>query len=131
MVNVRPETARAYLDGIAPTRSDVVIAVPAGMLHALREIINTAEPPPTPKALSKAHCAGIARMLATPYESDLARNSEPETKLRACLLMLAEAIGAHCLAGHTDQQIMRALEGSHELLAAIIGVRMGQEEWTW
>ena len=131
----KDEQAAAAMEmasALAACPDDARLVVPAWVLHALRLTVSGGDRPIREShPLIPHHAKGVEQMMVCGWRSELDGAVYDKTEILRKSIELAQAIAAHCLCGHSADQIIQALQIAPELRRLVMAVRSGQEDWTF
>jgi hypothetical protein len=134
MVSKEEQAAAAMemASALAACPDDAQLVVPAWVLHALRLTVSGGgRPIRESHPLIPHHAKQVESMMAFGWRSELDGVVYDKTEIHQRAIELAQAIAAHCLCGHSADQIIQALQIAPELRRLVMAVRNGQEDWTF
>jgi hypothetical protein len=130
--NEQPAAAMAMADALASCPDDARLVVPAWVLHALRRTISgSGRPIKDSHPLIPHHAKQVEQMMTGAWRSELDGKVYDKTEMLRRAIELVQAIAAHCLCGHSEDQIIQALQIAPELRRLAMAVRREQEDWTF
>ncbi len=130
--NAQAAAAMRLVCSLAACPDDAQLVVPSWALRALLGVATGGgRPPREASPLIPHHAKGVEAMMQPRYFSELDGKTIERTDMHERAIDLAKAIAAHCLCGHSAEQIIESLRVSPELRRLVMAVRNEQEDWSF